>query len=754
MLDQFRVVRELGRGGMGVVYEGEDTLLRRRVAIKVIPSTSNTEVNISGLLREARATAQLDHANVLRVYHIGKWDAGFYLVLELVSGGSLHDRLASGALPWAVATGALCDACKGLSAAHAAGLIHRDIKPANLMCGPGGVKVADFGLARGGSLTTTEGLLAGTPFYMSPEQCRGERADERSDIYALGATYFHLLTGRPPFVHATPAQVMFAHCTRQVADPRSVVADLPEECAAVVKKAMAKDPADRYQTAEAMLAALAALAVPAQMVRTAPPERRGAGRRRWVLAVCAALLALGVGAGIFAWGRLGPPRPDELPLDGQAALGNGRGLDAPFDPVIPRDGRVIPCGGKVSAVAVSLDGKLLAAGVEDPALGATVWNFQTGKVRRRLRWGRVFSLAFHHPPKAGGSEGTYLLGGCAKGAVGWSESANKNGFMISGWKEGYGSAAAVGTKPGRWAVGYSGGGEQGLVHHFQFRGSELNRNNPLGARGGPPVRQLAYSPSDDLLAITFGDGKALVADTTTNKPVWTNAPGPRGEAPTPAVTARATDGSRYSGPRRQLPAAHAGLLGVREAGLLHPPSLARHRPRRPVHLHEAHERDVPGCAELDWVCDPGSEGLEERAEDRLGKGSGRPPHLPARLHHLGAAPGHGGRGGRAADGLRGEPHADPEEPVRHHRQAPAAGVPRRPEEAQPEPGGITPGPPRANGAGYGCCAYSATAPPTPGTAGATASPQPSRPCAASSSKTPAASRPSSAAASGRARTWT
>src|SRR5262245_8469003 len=264
LLDQFRLLEPLGRGGMGVVYAAEDTLLRRTVAIKVLPRpVAGDEPALARLLREAQAVARLDHPHIVRIHHVGRWPGGYYLVLELMAGGDLQARISGhGPLPWPEATRAAADACRGLAAAHAAGLLHRDVKPSNLLRDAAGtVKLADFGLVRGGEFTaSTTNHLVGTPAYMSPEQCRSEPADERSDLYALGATYFALLTGRAPFAGKTPVQVMFAHCTAPPPDPQATAPDLPAECAAVVRKAMAKEPADRFRTAGELLAALEAVA--------------------------------------------------------------------------------------------------------------------------------------------------------------------------------------------------------------------------------------------------------------------------------------------------------------------------------------------------------------------------------------------------------------------------------------------------------------------------------------------------------------
>jgi WD40 repeat protein len=182
--------------------------------------------------------------------------------MELVTGGNAQEFLSSrGPFHWKEATSILMDVCRGLAAAHQAGLIHRDIKPANILRSLDGiVKLADFGLvkhaSRKGTVVTTLGEVIGTPHYMSPEQSQSAAVDERSDIYALGATLFALLTGQPPYLAGDSMQVLFAHCSLPIPDPREIVADIPEACVAIIRKAMAKNKAHRYAGAVEMLADL------------------------------------------------------------------------------------------------------------------------------------------------------------------------------------------------------------------------------------------------------------------------------------------------------------------------------------------------------------------------------------------------------------------------------------------------------------------------------------------------------------------
>jgi hypothetical protein len=265
-LGKYHLVHRLGEGGMGVVYAAEDPVLTRRVALKVL---ANTAEQVPGaeqrFLLEARAAARLNHPNVVSIYDIGQQGDVSYIVMELVDGANAQTELhRHGALAWQQATRLIADVCRGLAAAHAAGLIHRDIKPANILLGSDGVvKLTDFGIARtqqlGYAHPTLQGTILGTPQYMSPEQCTGETIDARADLYALGGAYYALLTGRPPYDGPDAIKVMFAHCAAPVPDPRGLVSNLPEACAAIVMKALAKKRADRFRSAQDMLAALTAV---------------------------------------------------------------------------------------------------------------------------------------------------------------------------------------------------------------------------------------------------------------------------------------------------------------------------------------------------------------------------------------------------------------------------------------------------------------------------------------------------------------
>jgi urea transport system substrate-binding protein len=314
-LGKYRITACLGQGGMGTVFRAHDSMIERDVAIKVLMGKLAADESAADrFLAEAKAAGKLNHPNVVAIHEICQDGHSYYLVLEFVEGGSLSDWLSRGALSVLDATQAMIDSCKGLGAAHAAGLIHRDVKPANLMrAADGTIKVADFGLAKAadtGRQFTHTGMIVGTPNFMSPEQCESRPLDHRSDIYSLGATYYSLLTGKDPYQNSDSiAQLMYQHCHGLVPDPRAINPNIPEACARIITRAMAKAPADRYQSTNDMMADLQALARRFRQTEIAPahdnasnpaarvddPGRPAPSRRRrlrWASAGALALTAL------------------------------------------------------------------------------------------------------------------------------------------------------------------------------------------------------------------------------------------------------------------------------------------------------------------------------------------------------------------------------------------------------------------------------------------------------------------------------
>ncbi len=257
----------LGKGGVGVVYLGYDPDIEREVAIKVLHPDMAEDSNIlQRFLAEARAVGQLNHPNTIAIYELGIDDGAHFIVMELARGGSLSERLGKTTrLSFDEARRIAIEAARGLEAAHKAGIIHRDVKPSNLMlCSDGGVKLVDFGLSKrvtdGSEMHLTQtGEVIGTPIYMSPEQIQSEPIDARTDIYGLGATLHHLLTGQPPFETDSIAALVFSHVMKPRPDPCSLVPDLPVACSSIIAKAMAVKPEDRYPSMRALLADLEGL---------------------------------------------------------------------------------------------------------------------------------------------------------------------------------------------------------------------------------------------------------------------------------------------------------------------------------------------------------------------------------------------------------------------------------------------------------------------------------------------------------------
>jgi serine/threonine-protein kinase len=257
-LGHYDLLGKLGEGGMGAVYKARDTRDNKIVAVKVLPrSKARDEVFLKRFEQEARAAFALDHPNIVRGYDIGDSDGYHYLVMEFVQG---HDVCAllqqRGRLSEREALEILEPMAKALDHIHHAQLVHRDIKPENILIGDDGVaKLTDMGLTipidegqRGRRLTET-GVAMGTPFYLSPEQIKGERdVDIRSDIYALGTTLYEMVTGRPPFEGETPAIVMMKHLNDTVPSPHDLDRTISLNFCHMLEKMMAKDPTERYQT--------------------------------------------------------------------------------------------------------------------------------------------------------------------------------------------------------------------------------------------------------------------------------------------------------------------------------------------------------------------------------------------------------------------------------------------------------------------------------------------------------------------------
>jgi tRNA A-37 threonylcarbamoyl transferase component Bud32 len=258
-LGDYEVLRELGRGGMGVVYQARQTKLNRLAALKMILAGSHAgPESLSRFRTEAQAIARLQHPNIVQIYEVGQCDGRPFIALELCAGGSLEARLRGTPLSPEDAAAVVEALARAMQAAHERGVLHRDLKPSNILLGSDGTpKVTDFGLAK---LITTESgqtqtdAILGTPSYMAPEQAAGRARDlgPATDVYALGAILYETLTGRPPFkapsVVGTLEQVRFM----KPVPPRQLQPRLPRSLDTVCLKCLEKDPAHRYPTAAAL----------------------------------------------------------------------------------------------------------------------------------------------------------------------------------------------------------------------------------------------------------------------------------------------------------------------------------------------------------------------------------------------------------------------------------------------------------------------------------------------------------------------
>jgi serine/threonine-protein kinase len=315
-LGQFRIVAKVGQGGMGVVYRATDEKLRRTVALKVLPPGFAADpARRDRFLREARAAAAINDANIATVYDVGEASGRLYIAMELVEGESLRARLANGAMAIPDALKVARGIARGLAKAHDRGLVHRDLKPDNVMVGTDlAVKILDFGLAKEVGLAsesavadaetatavTTDGQVLGTPAYMSPEQAAGKPVDARSDVFALGIVLYEMVTGAAPFSAPTTMELLIAIARDTPAKASTRNAAVMPELEAVITRCLAKAPEARYASAREVLAALEGIG------ETSATSRPSAGvathvqprKNTWLTAIAAVVLGA---AAVVGW---------------------------------------------------------------------------------------------------------------------------------------------------------------------------------------------------------------------------------------------------------------------------------------------------------------------------------------------------------------------------------------------------------------------------------------------------------------------
>jgi len=350
LADRYRLERELGQGGMATVFLAEDLKHHRKVALKVLRPELAATLGPERFGREIEVAARLQHPHILGVLDSGDADGFFYYVMPYVEGESLRDRLArAGELPVPDAVRLLGEIAEALAVAHKAGVVHRDIKPENILLSGRHALVMDFGVAKavseasGRQQLTTAGVALGTPAYMAPEQASADpQMDGRVDIYALGVLAYEMLTGHPPFHGLNPQQTLAAHVTQAPVPVGQQRLGLSQALEGVVMKCLAKRPADRFQSADELAAALEPLATPSGgMTPTHTQPVAGVApaaplRRNWVLLLAAAVVVLGGGGVLLA--RRGGAGP-ELTLTKTTRLTSAPGLEVL--PAISPDGQFL-----------------------------------------------------------------------------------------------------------------------------------------------------------------------------------------------------------------------------------------------------------------------------------------------------------------------------------------------------------------------------------------------------------------------------
>src|SRR6516165_7855831 len=357
-LGSHEITSLLGKGGMGEVYRARDLKLKREVAIKILPDEFSLDTDrIGRFQREAEVLASLNHPNIAGIYDVQEAQGTRFLILELVEGETLSDRIARGPIPVAEALGIAMQICEALEAAHEKGIIHRDLKPANVKLTPEGqVKVLDFGLAKAMESTSANpslsnsptmatgsmtGMIVGTAAYMSPEQARGRTADQRSDIFSFGCVLYEMLTGRKAF-HGEDISDILASVLKIDADFTHLPADLNPRIAELLRRCMAKNRKDRWYAVGDIRVEINSILTEPQRVAASVPVVQAPFWKRAALPVLTAVLAAGVAvAGMWF------TRP--VPRSGHVARYS---YTLPDDQTFTRIGRQV--------LAISHDGSKLA----------------------------------------------------------------------------------------------------------------------------------------------------------------------------------------------------------------------------------------------------------------------------------------------------------------------------------------------------------------------------------------------------------
>jgi serine/threonine protein kinase/Tol biopolymer transport system component len=339
-LSNYEIIAPLGAGGMGEVYRARDPVLKRDVAIKVLPeSWSRDQERLRRFRLEAQATAALNHPNIISIFQVGEHDGYPYIVTELLQGETLRDRLRRGPVRPREACDYGIAIALGIAAAHDSDIVHRDLKPENLfLLQSGGLKILDFGLARvtepvdndGTTRSiqwhTKPGQVAGTVGYMAPEQVRGLPADARSDIFAFGLVLYEMLTGQRAFRKATSAETLSAILNDDPPPLSQFVQDIPPALQRILSRCLEKKPERRFQNASDLAFALEALSDASDTALSAPLK---SGTPRWLVWTSASILSVAIAAALFVWWRQPPAvavieAVNQITSDGEIKANGGR----------------------------------------------------------------------------------------------------------------------------------------------------------------------------------------------------------------------------------------------------------------------------------------------------------------------------------------------------------------------------------------------------------------------------------------------
>lgn len=549
-LGAYQIIEEIGHGGMANVYRATQPSIGREVAVKVLPSHFlQDRTFVKRFTREVQVIARLQHPHILPVYDFGEQEGLPYIVMAYMPDGTLADLIRrEGALPPAEVARLVEQMAGGLDHAHQKGIVHRDFKPSNVLLDENGnVYLADFGIAKIAESTTqiTGSGIVGTPAYMAPEVTRTDKVTPLIDVYALGVSLFEMLAGQHPYPSETPVGLLLAHASQPIPDVRHHCPDLPEGVQGVIDRAMAKEPADRYQSAGELAAELRAVLAGESPLTAAVPRPAGSGHvptirmaptgpmtaglsRRSIAMLVGAIGVVAVLAGLMA---LGVPSMIAEAITGPSTMGGATGAPAsevsptaetfptlgasptPDDSptssasTVPLSDRILTGhGDAVRSVALSPDGKLLASGSSDKMV--ILWDLQTDQpIGTWETPDPVYSMAFF-------PDGESLLVGGQNGYTTlWS---TREGKQVS---DGHYSlpprqnSVAVAPDQATYTIA---SGELG------FPILDASTYGWLGLLEGPtPIWSVAYSPDGSTLAGGGDDGSITLWDSQTSEALYT-----------------------------------------------------------------------------------------------------------------------------------------------------------------------------------------------------------------------------------------